>query len=143
MSAGLLLVRRSSVLQVLIGHMGGPFWAKKDSAAWSFPKGELEGSEVPLEAALREFQEETGITPPPPPYRDLGTEKQRSGKTVRLFLAEAQVDLQAFRPGTFTMTLRGRTFDVTEIDRLEWATPEEARVRLAAGHRPFLDRIDD
>jgi predicted NUDIX family NTP pyrophosphohydrolase len=126
---------------VLIGHMGGPFWARKDAGAWSFPKGALEGAEAPLDAALREFQEETGIAPPPPPYRDLGVAKQRSGKTVHLFLVEADVDLAAFRPGTFSMTLRGRTFDVPELDRLEWATPERARELLVGGQRPFLDRL--
>ena len=62
------------MLQVLIGHMGGPFWARKDGAAWSFPKGGVEDGEQPLAAALREFEEETGIAPPPPPYRDLGEE---------------------------------------------------------------------
>ena len=141
MSAGLLVVRRTPVLQVLIGHMGGPFWAKKETAAWSFPKGAIEGDEKPLDAALREFREETGITPPPPPYRDLGAEKQRSGKSVRLFLVEGDVDLAAFRPGTFPMTLRGRTFDVPELDRLEWSTPDDARDRLVVGQRPFLDRL--
>ena len=121
--------------------MGGPFWARKDAAAWSFPKGELEGGEDPLSAALREFEEETGITPPPPPYTDLGAVKQRSGKTVQLFLVEADVDLTAFRPGTFSMTLGGRTFDVPEIDRIRWAPLEEARSLLVAGQVPFLDRI--
>jgi predicted NUDIX family NTP pyrophosphohydrolase len=121
--------------------MGGPFWAKKDAAAWSFPKGELAGSEEPLAAALREFQEETGIAPPPPPYRDLGAERQRSGKTVRLFRVEAEVDLDAFQPGTFTMTLRGRSFEVPELDRLGWFDVAQARERLVVGQRPFLDRI--
>lgn len=121
--------------------MGGPFWRGKDAAAWSVPKGGLEGVEEPLQAALREFQEETGIAPPPPPYRDLGVERQRSGKQVYLFLAEADVDLATFRPGTFPMTLGGRTFDVPELDRLEWSTVDDARTRLIAGQRPFLDRL--
>ncbi len=121
--------------------MGGPFWAKKDVAAWSFPKGAVEGDESALEAALREFQEETGIAPPPPPYADLGVQKQRSGKSVRLFLVEAEIDLTLFRPGTFPMTLHGRTFDVPELDRLRWATPTEARELLVVGQRPFLDLL--
>jgi predicted NUDIX family NTP pyrophosphohydrolase len=128
---------------VLIGHMGGPFWARKDAAAWSFPKGALEAGETPLQAALREFQEETGIAPPPPPYEDLGALRQRSGKTVQLFLAEGDVDLAAFDPGTFTMTLHGRAFEVPELDRLRWATLYEARTLLTAGQVPFLDRIPD
>ena len=146
LSAGLLVVRRGSTsptgaTEVLIGHMGGPFWAAKDAAAWSFPKGEIEGHEEPLDAALREFEEETGIGPPPPPYVDLGSVQQRSGKTVQLFLVEADVDLSGFRPGTFAMTLRGRTFDVPELDRIRWASQEEARPLLVAGQVPFLDRI--
>jgi predicted NUDIX family NTP pyrophosphohydrolase len=121
--------------------MGGPFWARKEAAAWSVPKGELEPGEKPLSAALREFQEETGIAPPPPPYRDLGIGRQRSGKTVHLFAAEADVDVDAFVPGTFAMTLRGRTFEVPEIDRLCWVPVDEARTLLVAGQVPFLDRL--
>ena len=121
--------------------MGGPFWARKDAAAWSFPKGALEGGETGLVAALREFEEETGIAPPPPPYRDLDVVRQRSGKTVQLFLVEGDVDLAAFRPGTFPMTLRGRTFEVPELDRLRWAGLDEARALLIPGQVPFLDRI--
>ena len=146
LSAGLLVVRRGSTpdvgtTEVLVGHMGGPFWARKDAAAWSFPKGAVEGEEAPLEAALREFQEETGITPPPPPYVDLGVQKQRSGKSVQLFLVEADVDLEAFRPGTFPMTQRGRTFEVPELDRLRWVGVDEARKLLVGGQRPFLDLL--
>jgi predicted NUDIX family NTP pyrophosphohydrolase len=126
---------------VLIGHMGGPFWARKDAAAWSVPKGALEGDEAPMAAAVREFQEETGIAPPPPPYADLGTVRQRSGKTVHLFAVEAEVDVAAFRPGVFAMTLRGRTFDVPELDRLAWVAVDEARRRLVVGQVPFLDRL--
>jgi len=121
--------------------MGGPFWARKDAGAWSVPKGGLEPGEEPLAAALREFQEETGIAPPPPPYADLGAERQRSGKTIRLFLAEGDVDLEAFRPGTFPMTLGGRTFEVPELDRVRWVPVDEARSLLVTGQRPFLDRV--
>ncbi|GAA4741040.1 NUDIX domain-containing protein [Amnibacterium soli] len=127
--------------EVLVGHMGGPFWARKDAGAWSFPKGALEPGETALEAALREFHEETGIAPPPAPYVDLGAVRQRSGKSVRLFLTEGDVDLEAFEPGTFSMTLRGRTFEVPELDRVRWASVREARVLLTAGQVPFLDRI--
>jgi predicted NUDIX family NTP pyrophosphohydrolase len=123
--------------------MGGPFWARKDAAAWSFPKGAVEGDEKPLEAALREFQEETGIAPPPAEFVDLGAQRQRSGKTVQLFAAEAEVDLELFEPGTFRMTLHGRTFEVPELDRLRWSPLDEARELLVAGQRPFLDLLVD
>jgi predicted NUDIX family NTP pyrophosphohydrolase len=128
-------------VEVLIGHMGGPFWAKKDAAAWSFPKGGLEPGEDALQAAVREFQEETGIAPPPPPYRDLGAARQRSGKSVRLFLVEADLDLSGFQPGTFPMTLRGRTVEVPELDRVAWVGVQEARDLLVAGQRGFLDLV--
>lgn len=134
-------MRHDPVTEVLIGHMGGPFWARKDAAAWSFPKGALDDGEGALDAALREFQEETGIIPPSAPYVDLGTVRQRSGKVVQLFLVEADVGLEGFRPGTFSMMLRGRTFDVPELDRLRWASVDEARELLTAGQRPFLDRL--
>ncbi len=122
--------------------MGGPFWARKETGAWSVPKGGLEPGEDALDAALREFAEETGIAPPPPPYRDLGASRQRSGKVVRLFTAEAEVDVAAFRPGTFPLTVRGRTVEVPEIDRLRWVPVDEARTLLVAGQVPFLDRLD-
>jgi predicted NUDIX family NTP pyrophosphohydrolase len=126
---------------VLIGHMGGPFWARKDAGAWSFPKGAVEGVETPLGAALREFEEETGIPAPPPPYIDLGTITQRSGRSVQLFLVERDLELAAFRPGTFPMTVHGRTFDVPELDRIRWAGLDDARVLLVPGQVPFLERI--
>ena len=121
--------------------MGGPFWTKKEHAAWSVPKGALEGEETAVEAAVREFREETGIAAPPPPYVDLGVERQRSGKQVRLYLVEADVDIAGFRPGTFTMTLRGRSFEVPELDRLAWVDVGRARDLLVAGQVPFLDRL--
>jgi predicted NUDIX family NTP pyrophosphohydrolase len=121
--------------------MGGPFWRSKDHGAWSFPKGAIEDDETPLEAAQREFREETGLTPPPGRYEDLGEVRQRSGKRVRLFVVEGDPDLTGFDPGTFPMTLHGRTFDVPELDRVRWAGLDEARVLLVAGQVPFLDRV--
>ena len=125
--------------------MGGPFWARRHERAWSVPKGELEPGEDELAAALREFREETGLDAPPPPYRDLGEERQRSGKVVRLWATEADLDLSGFSPGTFTMTLRGRSVEVPEIDRIAYVPLEEARTLLVAGPtaargRPALTR---
>ncbi len=128
-------------LEVLVGHMGGPYWARKDERAWSVPKGEVEASEALQEAAAREFGEETGLPVPPLPWLDLGSERQRSGKTVHLFAVEADVDLSAFAPGTFPMTVRGRSFEVPEIDRVAYVSLEDAGRLLVAGQVPFLARL--
>ncbi len=132
---------RRDPLQVLVAHMGGPFWARKDERAWSFPKGLLEEHEAPLEAALREFREETGLTPPAPPYEPLGDERQASGKVVELWAVEGDLDLSGFSPGTFTMTRGGRSFEVPEVDRLAWASLEDAARLLVRGQVPFLGRL--
>lgn len=121
--------------------MGGRFWARKDERAWSVPKGEVEPGEDLLTAALREFGEETGLPAPPPPYADLGVERQRSGKTVHLFAVEADLDLAAFSPGTFSMTRGGRSFEVPEIDRVAYVGLEDAARLLVAGQVPFLSRL--
>lgn len=140
-SAGLLVFRRSPAPEVLAGHMGGPFWARKHERAWSVPKGEAEPGEDPLTTAVREFEEETGLPAPPPPYADLGSERQRSGKTVHLFAVEGSVDVDEFRPGTFTMTRGGRSFEVLELDRIAYLPLEEAARLLVAGQVPFLSRL--
>ena len=121
--------------------MGGPFWARKQDRAWSVPKGEVEPGEDLLHAAVREFGEETGLHAPAPPYADLGSERQRSGKTVHLFSVEADLELTAFRPGTFTMTLRGHAVEVPEIDRIAYVQLEDAERLLVAGQVPFLARL--
>lgn len=141
-SAGLLVFRdRPTGRQVLVGHMGGPFWARKDEGAWSVPKGELDRGEDPLIAAVREFEEETGLTVPPLPYLDLGEERQRSGKLVRLWAVQADLDLTGFHPGTFTMTRGSRSIEVPEIDRIAYVPLEEAARLLVAGQVPFLTRL--
>ena len=121
--------------------MGGPFWSRKDERAWSVPKGELEPGEEPLAAAVREFEEETGLAAPAPPHVDLGAGRQRSGKVVRLWAVEADLDLTAFHPGTFTMTHGSRSFEVPEIDRIAYVPLEEATRLLVVGQVPFLTRL--
>src|SRR5688572_15992344 len=92
-SAGLLVYRReASALQVLLGHPGGPFWAKRDAGAWSIPKGEHGADEEPLAAARREFEEELGVAPPAAPVRDLGTTRLKSGKVIQAFAVEGDLD---------------------------------------------------
>src|SRR3954468_23241921 len=93
-SAGILLYRRSPELQVFIGKAGGPFWAKKDAASWSIPKG-LFTDEEPLEAALREFEEEIGAPAPAVEYRLLGEFRQPSGKRLIVFAGEGDASFVA------------------------------------------------
>lgn len=122
--------------------MGGPFWSRRSVGAWSIPKGEIEVGEDPLVAALREFQEETGLAPPPPPYRPLGTVQQRSGKTVRVFVVEADLPIEGFTPGTCVIRWRGTDLEIPELDRIAWVGVDEARSLLVAAQSAFLDRID-
>lgn len=144
-SAGLLLFRRDpDVLRVLIAHMGGPLWAKKDERAWSVPKGEYGDDEAPLDAARREFTEELGLPAPEGPTVDLGEVRQKSGKRVRCFALEGDLDPESIVPGTFELTWpprSGKTIVVPEIDRVAWMTIGDARPRLVAAQEAFLDLL--
>ncbi|MER7306395.1 NUDIX domain-containing protein [Streptomyces griseoluteus] len=144
-SAGLLLFRHTDRgLEVLLGHMGGPFWATKDEGAWSVPKGEYEADEPAWEAARREFQEELGIAPPDGPALPLGEVAQRNGKIVTAWAVEADLDPATIAPGTFTMEWpphSGRVQEFPELDRVAWFTPEEARPLMVPGQGTFLDRL--
>jgi predicted NUDIX family NTP pyrophosphohydrolase len=148
-SAGVALVRvESGTVEVLLGHLGGPFWAKKTDGAWSFPKGLVDEGESAIAAAWREFHEETGLTigQPDSAGHDLGT-VSTSTKTIQLFafLSETKVDLDEFVPGLFELEWpprSGRLQSFPEIDRLAWTTLDDARTMLSAGQRPFVDRIE-
>ena len=146
-SSGLALYRRtSSGVEVLLGHMGGPFWARKDGAAWSFPKGEHDPGEDGEAAARREFVEELGVPVPAGELQPLGSQQQRSGKVVTIWALEGEVDLAAFAPGTFTMEWpkgSGREQEFPEIDRIGWFGLEEAAGKLVSGQRPFLAVLAD
>jgi predicted NUDIX family NTP pyrophosphohydrolase len=143
-SAGILVFRRvDGRTEVLIGHMGGPFWARKDDGAWSVPKGLIEDGEEPLAAARREFQEELGLPAPDGEPLPLGEVKQ-SGKTVTLWAVEGDLDPAAVVPGTFELEWpprSGRTREFPEVDRVAWFGLDDARVKLVKGQRPFLDRL--
>jgi predicted NUDIX family NTP pyrophosphohydrolase len=147
LSAGILLFRRPEErLELLLAHMGGPFWTGREEGAWSFPKGGVEAGETVVDAALREFREETGLHAPAGPLLDLGTLKTNSTKTVHLWALEGEVDLDGFQPGTFELEWpphSGRVLAVPEIDRVRWASPDEAQRLLVKGQRPFVGRLLD
>jgi predicted NUDIX family NTP pyrophosphohydrolase len=145
-SAGLLVYRRRSEgLEVFLVHPGGPFWNNKDAGAWSIPKGEFAAGEdpLPLEAAQREFHEETGFaaTGRFVPLRAL---RQPSGKTVYAWALEGDYDPTAVRSNTFPLQWppkSGRTIQVPEVDRAEWFTLEVGREKILSGQRGFLDQL--
>ena len=144
-SAGLLLYRRrGSGVEVLIGHMGGPFWARKDDAAWSVPKGEYDPDEEPFDVALREFEEELGSPVPAEVFLPLGQVKQSGGKVLTVWAAEGDLDAAAAHSNTFTLEWpprSGRMQEFPEIDRADWVPVDEARTKLIRGQVPLLDRL--
>lgn len=147
LSAGLLLHRGSGgAVEVLIGHPGGPFWARKDHGAWSIPKGEYTSGEDPWESARREFAEEIGCPVPDGLRCDLGSVKQPSGKVLTVFAVGADLDLAGFRSNTFTLEWpkgSGRLREFPELDRVAWLPVEGARTKLLQGQRVFLDRLTE
>lgn len=144
-SAGLVVFRvREGVLQMLLGHMGGPYWARKDDGAWSIPKGELDEGEDPLAGARREYTEELGLPPPDGPVIELGEIRQRAGKRLVAFAVEGDVDAAQLDPGTFEMEWpprSGRRQSFPEIDRVEWFDLAAARRKLVGGQAGLLDRL--
>ena len=144
-SAGLLLHRRRSAgIEVLIGHMGGPFWARRDEAAWSIPKGEYGPGEDPFAVALREFEEEIGTPVPADSFLPLGEVKQSGGKVLTVWAAEGDLDAAAASSNTFSLEWpprSGRIQEFPEIDRAAWTGIDEARTKLVRGQVPLLDRL--
>jgi predicted NUDIX family NTP pyrophosphohydrolase len=143
-SAGLLMFRRrdGQALEVLLAHPGGPLWARKDLGAWTIPKGEYTDEE-PLVAAQREFQEETGF-PPVPPFIELSSIKQKSGKVVSAWAFEGDCDPAELNSNTFEMEWpkrSGRMQAFPEIERAEWFTIAEARRRILPAQEPLLTRL--
>ena len=135
--------RRVLGIEVFLVHPGGPFWVKKDLGAWSIPKGEYGEKEEPLEVAKREFEEETGFVPEGD-FRELGDLKQPGGKVVTAWAFEGDCDPTKLKSNTFMMEWpprSGRQMKVPEVDRGCWYGVEEARSRLLAGQRIFLDRL--
>lgn len=144
-SAGLLPYRvAGGAVQVLLGHMGGPFFARRDDGAWTIPKGEYEPHEEPLAAARREFEEEFGTPPPDAPLRELGTIRQRNGKQVTAWAVECDFDVATLVSNTFEIEWppkSGRRQAFPEIDRAQWFDLETARTKMIAGQDALLDRL--
>jgi predicted NUDIX family NTP pyrophosphohydrolase len=146
-SAGILLYRITPAgPEVLLGHMGGPFWAKKDDGGWSIPKGEHGPDEEPVAVARREFEEELGSPPPAEELVPLGELRVTSGKVLAVWAAEGDLDATAAFSNTFELEWpprSGRVQQFPEIDRAAWFGLDEARSKLVAGQVPLLDRLRD
>ncbi|MEV0679332.1 NUDIX domain-containing protein [Actinosynnema sp. NPDC050436] len=146
-SAGILLHRRTpDGVEVLIGHMGGPFWARKDAGAWSIPKGEPEGDEPLEDTARREFAEELGLPVPDGGLVALGEVRQSGGKVVHVWALEGDLDPDHVVPGTFELEWprgSGVLREYPEVDRVAWVPLAEAGAKLVTAQRVFLDRLVD
>jgi predicted NUDIX family NTP pyrophosphohydrolase len=145
LSAGVLLYRaRDGVVEVLIAHPGGPFWARKDNGVWSIPKGEYTEGEDPWTAAQREFSEELGLPVPDGARIDFGPLKQPSGKVVTAFAVPGDFDVTEARSNTFELEWpkgSGTMREFPEVDRVGWFAVAQARTKLLNGQRAFLDRL--
>ncbi|MCF1643765.1 MULTISPECIES: NUDIX domain-containing protein [Streptomyces] len=144
-SAGLLLFRPAGDgVEVLLGHMGGPFFARRDAGAWTVVKGEYEPDEPAWEAARREFQEELGLPPPDGDPIDLGEVRQTNGKIVTAWAVRADLDPATITPGTFRMEWpprSGRMEEFPELDRVAWFGLDRARAMIVKAQAAFLDRL--
>jgi predicted NUDIX family NTP pyrophosphohydrolase len=144
-SAGVLLYRVvDGGVEVLIVHMGGPFWTHKNVAAWSIPKGEYADGEQPLDVARREFAEELGSPLPPGELIELGEIKQPSGKIITAWALGADFDATTAVSNTFALEWpkgSGTMQEFPEVDRAEWYDVDTARTKLVRGQVGFLDRL--
>lgn len=130
--------------EVLLAHMGGPFWARRDAGAWSIPKGECEPDEEPVAAARREFTEELGLPVPAGELIALGAVQQSGGKIVTVWAVEGDLDPALVVPGTFELEWprgSGRRQEFPEVDRVAWFDVATARDKIVTGQRDFLARL--
>lgn len=144
-SAGIVLHRRHGAgVEVLLGHMGGPYWARKDAGAWSIPKGEVADGDDDLATARREFAEELGQPVPDGPLVDLGRFVQSSRKHLHIWAVEGDLDPSNCVSNTFEIEWpprSGRLAEFPEIDRFEWFSVETARSRVVAGQQQVVDAL--
>jgi predicted NUDIX family NTP pyrophosphohydrolase len=145
LSAGILLFReRSGDTEVLLIKPGGPFWRNKDAGAWMIPKGAIEAGEAPVEAALREFEEETGTKIETVPF-PLATIRQAGGKTVEAFAVEGDLDPAAVTSNHFEVEWpprSGRLQSHPEVAEARWMTIAEARSMMLPSQLPLLDALE-
>lgn len=145
LAAGVLLYRLTSgEPEVLIVHMGGPFWSRMDERAWSIPKGEYDETETPLAAALREFREELGSPTPDGERVPLGEMRQPKGKRITVYAVEGDFDPATTKSNTFTLEWpkgSGQLREYPEVDRADWFDIPTAREKLVKGQTGFLDRL--
>jgi predicted NUDIX family NTP pyrophosphohydrolase len=143
-SAGILMYRRlAGRTEVFLIHPGGPFWSRKDDGAWSIPKGEFADEELPLDAAKREFQEETGFTVCGE-LTALDPIRQAGGKIVHAWVIEGDCDAAAAKSNTFSMEWPARSGQwktFPEVDRAGWFSLEQADVKILKSQRPLLDQL--
>lgn len=145
-SAGVVLFRRTSGgLEILLAHMGGPYWAAKDEGAWSIPKGEYDEDETPWETARREFAEEIGRPLPEGTVPvELGEITQRGGKVVTAFGVEGDIDPDTASSNTFQLEWpprSGQMRSFPEVDRVAWFTPDVAAGKALAGQAELFERL--
>lgn len=135
--------RRQGNVEVLLAHMGGPFWAKKDLGAWSIPKGEFEPGEVPLDAAKREFEEETGLMVTGE-FIPLTPIKLSGGKILHAWALEGDCDASSIKSNTFMLEWpprSGKQQAFPEIDRAEWYSLDEAKEKVTKGQRGLIEAL--
>jgi predicted NUDIX family NTP pyrophosphohydrolase len=144
-SAGLLLFRRPlGELEVFLAHPGGPFWRTRDLGAWTVPKGLVEEEEDPLVAAIREFEEETGIHPEGP-FLPLGSVRQKAGKLVHAWAWEGDADPRQIRSNLMRTEWphgSGRWLTFPEVDRCEWFDAQSAREKVNPAQAELIDRLE-
>lgn len=145
-SAGILLYRRTETgVEVLLGHPGGPYFEGKEAGAWSIPKGQVEEGEELLAVAKREFGEETGhVVGSSARMFELGSIKQRGGKTVYAWALEGNMDPAEARSNTFQMEWPPRSgifIEVPELDRVAWFTPDAAKVAMNQAQAELVDTL--
>lgn len=145
-SAGLLLYRiRAGLLEVLLVHPGGPFWAKKDLGAWTIPKGEVEPEEDRLAAAQREFEEELGFSPSGE-FMPLGAVTQKAGKVVQAWALEGDCDPNEIKSNSFVIEwpLRsGKQRSFPEVDRAAFFGIEQAKSKINPAQVELLSRLQE